>query len=65
MLICWSPIAFAKEGFLEDEKGKYLPKNVIVEALESAVVFYYVKKDKQIEKLVTKYLMQTPKLKDI
>lgn len=65
MLIFWSPVAFKKEGFLEDENGKFLPRNAILEAIESAVVFYYIKKDKELEKIVTKYLMQKPKLKEI
>jgi len=65
MLVFWTPVAFEKEGFLEDEKGKFIPRNAILEALESAVVFYYIKKDAEIEKLVRKYLMDKPKIKEI
>jgi len=65
MLIFWSGTSFEKNGFLEDEKGKFLPRNAILEALESAVVFYYIKKDKEIENLVKKYLTTKPKLKEI
>jgi len=42
-----------------------LPRNAILEALESAVVFYYIKKDKELENLVKKYLLNRPKLKEI
>jgi len=65
MLIFWSPTSVEKEEFLEDENGKFLQKNEILEALESAVVFYYIKKDKALEKAVTKYLTQKSKLKEI
>ncbi len=64
MLIFWNGI-YLKKGFLEDEKGKFIPRNEILEAIESAVLFYYVKKDKEIEKLIRKYLMTKPKLKEI
>ena len=64
MLINWTPVAFEK-GFLEDENGKFIPRNTILEALESAAIFYYTKKDKEIEKLIKKYLTGKPKLKEI
>ena len=65
MLIFWTPTSFEKEGFLEDENGKFLPRNAILEALESAALFYYIKKDKKLENLVKKYLLNRPKLKEI
>ena len=65
MLIFWTPTSFEKTGFLEDDNGKFLPRNAILEALESAVVFYYIKKDKTLENLVKKYLTSKPKLKEI
>ena len=65
MLIFWSATSFEKEGFLEDENGKFLPRNAILEALESAALFYYIKKDKELENLVKKYLLNRPKLKEI
>jgi len=65
MLIFWSSVAAEKKEFLEDENGKFIPRNEILEAIESAVVFYYIKKDKALENLVKKYLMQKPKLKEI
>ena len=65
MLIFWSPTSAEREEFLEDENGKFLQRNEILEALESAVIFYYIKKDKELERIVTKYLMEKPKLKEI
>ena len=65
MLIFWSPTSAEREEFLEDENGKFLQRNEILEALESAVVFYYIKKDKELERIVRKYLMEKPKLKEI
>ncbi|NPA88528.1 MAG: hypothetical protein GXO01_07425 [Epsilonproteobacteria bacterium] len=65
MLIFWTPTSFEKDGFLEDEKGKFLPRNAILEALESAVAFYYIKKDSELERSVRKYLTDKPKIKEI
>jgi len=65
MLIFWTSTTVEKKEFLADEKGKFLPRNEILGALESAVVFYYIKKDKALENSVKKYLMQKPKLKEI
>jgi len=65
MLIFWSPTSAEREEFLEDENGKFLQRNEILEALESAIVFYYIKKDKELERIVKKYLMEKPKLKEI
>ena len=65
MLIFWSGTSFEKNGFLEDDNGKFLPRNAILEALESAVVFYYIKKDREIENLVKKYLTTKPKIKEV
>ena len=56
-LLTWTPILFSRKGFLRDENNKpYLPRNVFEEALTSAVIFYYIKKDKQLENSVKKYL---------
>ena len=59
MLIFWTPTSFEKEGFLEDENGKFLPRNAILEALESAVVFYYIKKDKELLSEFNQKLQET------
>ena len=56
-LLTWTPIIFSRKGFLRDEENKpYLPRNVFEEAITSAVIFYYIKKDKQLENRVKKYL---------
>jgi len=68
MLIAWYPIAPEKGSFLEDENGAYLPRNEIQEAIESAVIFYMIKKDKTLENRVKKIILNTdtkPKLKTL
>ena len=66
-LLTWTPIIFSRKGFLRDEEGKpYLPRNVFEEALTSAVIFYYTKKDREIENRIRKYLTTKGlKLKEI
>ncbi|WP_456465558.1 hypothetical protein [Persephonella sp.] len=57
-LVCWTPVIYNRQGFPRDREGKpFLPKNIFVEAITSAVIFYYVKKDKEIENRVKKYLL--------
>ena len=56
-LLCWTSLIFSREGFPRDEEGKpFLPSNTIKEAITSAIIFYYIKKDKEIENKVRKYL---------
>ncbi len=56
-LICYSSVIFSRNGFPRDSEGKpFLPKNVFIEAFQSALVFYYIKKDREIENRVRKYL---------
>ncbi len=58
-LITYSPIIFGRNGFPVDDNGNpYIPGNIIKEALDSAVIFYYIKKDKDIENKVRKYLIE-------
>jgi hypothetical protein len=65
--ICWTPIIFSRSGFLRDEEGKpFLPKNIFTEAISSAITFYYIKKDREIENRVKNYLLKQPlKIKEI
>ncbi|BCD68821.1 hypothetical protein [Nitratiruptor sp. YY09-18] len=68
MLVAWNAIAYEKGEFLRDENGAYIPRNEIVEAIESALVFYYIKKDKALENSVKKRILATdtkPKLKSL
>ena len=58
-LLTWTPIVFGRNGFPRDEKGMpFLPSNVIKEAITNAVIFYYIKKDKEIENKVKAYLLK-------
>ncbi len=66
MLIAWNAIAPEKGEFLRDEKGAYIPKNEIIEAIQSALVFYLIKKDKSLENRIKRLILSTdtkPKLK--
>ncbi|RUM61022.1 MAG: hypothetical protein DSY66_03100 [Persephonella sp.] len=58
-LISWTPTIFSRKGFLRDDSGRaYLPKNVFTDAITSAVIFYYIKKNKDIENRVKRYLLR-------
>jgi hypothetical protein len=58
-MLCWTPVVFSRKGFPRDEEGKpFLPRNVFTEAITSAVIFYYIKKDKEIENRVKRYLLK-------
>ncbi len=68
MLLAWNAIAYERGEFLRDKKGAYIPRNEIVEAIESALIFYYIKKDKALENSVKKRILATnnkPKLKTL
>ncbi len=55
----WTPLVFTKKGFPRDEQGvPFLPGNVLKEGIESAFVYYYIKKDKEIESKVKAYLLK-------
>ncbi len=58
-LICWTPVLFSRKGFPRDDEGKpFLPGNLFREAIISAVIFYYIKKDKEIERKVKNFLLK-------
>jgi hypothetical protein len=66
MLLAHCSILPEKGEFLRDEGGPYIPRNEILEAIESALVFYLIKKDKALEAKVKKLILSTdtrPKLK--
>ncbi len=53
LLLSWTPFIFSRNGFPRDNKGNpFLPGNVITESIKTAIVFYYIKKDKEIERKV-------------
>ncbi len=58
-IISWTPTIYNRSGFLRDKNGNpYLPKETFLEAITSAIIFYFVKKDKEIENKVKKYLLK-------
>jgi len=58
-ILTWTPVIFSRKGFPVDDSGNpFLPKNSFVEAISSAAIFYYVKKDKEIENKVKNYLLK-------
>jgi len=59
-LFCWTPVIFKRDGFPRDKDGMpFLPKNVFTEAITSAVIFYYIKKDREIQNKIKKYLLSS------
>jgi len=58
-LLTWTPVLFAKKEFPRDKNGKpFLPGNVIKEGITSAFIYYYIKKDKEIENRIKAYLLK-------
>ncbi|ADU96666.1 hypothetical protein [Thermovibrio ammonificans] len=58
-LLTWTPVIFTRHGFPRDEAGRpFLPGNAIKEAITSAVIYYYIKKDREIEAKVKAYLLK-------
>ncbi|SNZ03248.1 hypothetical protein SAMN06265182_0331 [Persephonella hydrogeniphila] len=59
--ICWTPVIFSRSGFPRDEEGKpFLPKNLFIESITSAIIFYYIKKDREIENKLRNILLKEP-----
>ena len=68
MLLAWNAIAPEGDAFSHDERGAYIPRNAIEEAIESALVFYRIKKDKALEAKVKKLILAAntrPKLRSL
>ncbi len=68
MLIAWNAIIPENGEFLRDSQDAFIPRNEIMEAIESAMLFYYIKKDKAIEQRVKKMILSVdtkPKLKTL
>ncbi len=58
LLLSWTPFIFSRNGFPRDEEGNpFLPGSVILDAIKTATLFYYTKKDKEIENKIKKYLL--------
>ncbi len=59
LLLSWTPFIFSRNGFPRDDNGNpFLPGNIITDAIKTAVVFYYTKKDKEIENKIKRYLLK-------
>jgi hypothetical protein len=59
LLINWTPLVFNRKEFPRDEEGKpFIPSNLIEGALKSATIYYYIKKDKEIENKVKNFLLK-------
>ncbi len=58
-LLVWTSMLYSKDGFPRDEEGNsYIPGSVLRTALVDAVVYYYTKKDRQIENTIRGHLME-------
>jgi len=57
-ILSWTPTIYSRKGFPRNNGKPFLPKETFLEAIESAVVFYYTKKDKEIENKIKKYLLK-------
>lgn len=59
MLLVWHPLIYSREGFPRDDEGKpFLPSDSVKEALVNAVLYYFIKKDKEIESKVRAFLLR-------
>ncbi|NPA39696.1 MAG: hypothetical protein GXO57_04550 [Thermodesulfobacteria bacterium] len=56
-ILCWTPVICDKKGFPKNG-SPYLPGKKLKEAIESALVYYYIKKDKALENRVKHYLLK-------
>ncbi len=58
-IVSWTPTIYSRKGFPKGKNGKpFFPKETFVEAITTAVIFYYTKKDKEIENKIKKYLLK-------
>jgi len=59
VLLNWTPFVFDRKGFPRDGEGRpFVPSNLIEGALKSAAVYYYIKKDREIENKVKNFLLK-------
>ncbi len=57
--LAWTPVIYDLKGIPRTEEGMpYLPSTLLKEAIESAVIYYSIKKDKEIESLIRHYLLK-------
>ncbi len=56
-ILTWTPLLLKKDGFPRDKKGNpYLPGRIVIQAIQSSVIFYYTGKDSFVEKRIRRYL---------
>jgi hypothetical protein len=64
MFICEHGITVKNFKFPKDKNGKFLPAEYLLEPIESALLFYFIKKDKAMQKRVSKMILSND-IKDI
>ena len=53
-----TPLLYSRKGFPRKDGKPFLPGNEITQALSSAIVYYYIRKDKDIERQIKRLLLQ-------
>ncbi len=56
-LLVWTPAVFSRGKFKRDSKGFFFESKHVKEAMKTALVFYYVKREPKIERKVRSYLL--------
>lgn len=58
-LLTWTPLVYSRRGFPRDEEGNpFIPSDIILEGISSALIYYFIKKYKGIEAKVKSYLLK-------
>jgi len=58
-LVAWTPLLFSRNGFPRDgENRPFLPGSAIEEALQQAVIFHALKRDKRLKAALERYLTE-------
>ncbi|NPA50519.1 MAG: hypothetical protein GXO02_02700 [Epsilonproteobacteria bacterium] len=65
MLIAHCGITFENFDFLEDENDFFMPKNEVVEAIESALLFYFTKRDRKFQNFLKRSIFGIKKKSDL
>jgi hypothetical protein len=65
MLIAWSAIAPTNGAFKRDENRAYIDGNEIKNSIEAAILFYMVKKDKNLQHLIKSHLLKFKNLDSV
>ncbi len=57
-LLVWTPLIVDRSGLPRENGRPYIPGSLIYESLRSSAIYYYIKKDKEVEAAVKKYLLK-------